>query len=296
MSDRSLTPEETEYVLSAFPSGSAIAGSFPFTSRGLVALPRRVVVQPPDGGEVNVVLREARYWPGIYMEAELFPWLADRIPVPEVLAAPRILDDAGATVPRTVVLLSMLPGLPLDRLIEEDPTHVELLFQCRRTLHGLTDSLLLHPAGRSVPRVSLESMLWEVTEEACSWSRHLLFERAVRVLIRMLPSIREPLVFSNGDLQPGNFLVKPPEVTGYLDFEYAAFEDPLMALAKRKVYAAGGLQDFDLSAACLDEMGRTKEDLAPRVALRCLVLLSREEPLGDHVVRVLSEALDVIGR
>jgi aminoglycoside phosphotransferase (APT) family kinase protein len=51
-------------------------------------------------------------------------------------------------------------------------------------------------------------------------------------LDKHLPRHRLPLVFSNGDYNPLNVLADAAGLTGWVDFEHAGFEDPLIGLPK----------------------------------------------------------------
>jgi len=117
-----------------------------------------------------------------------------------------------------------------------------------------------------------------------------------------MPAISEPLVFTNGDYQPANFLTEEGELSGVVDFELAALQDPLVGFAKYPIYdmyplnGAGVVDDF------LESCGYSWKDFAPRLALGCLITLQREiivEGGDEHehryrerVITLLYHALD----
>jgi aminoglycoside phosphotransferase (APT) family kinase protein len=63
------------------------------------------------------------------------------------------------------------------------------------------------------------------------WLRDLAYQEAFEALQQVLPYIETRLEFSNGDWQPGNFLAHRGEITGFLDFESALFQDPLREIS-----------------------------------------------------------------
>jgi hypothetical protein len=59
-----------------------------------------------------------------------------------------------------------------------------------------------------------------------------IFKEGVKVLRRLIPRHRLPLVFSNGDYNPLNVLAAESGTTGWVDFEHARLEDPYIGLPK----------------------------------------------------------------
>lgn len=86
-----------------------------------------------------------------------------------------------------------------------------------------------------------------------------------------------------------------------LDFEKAAFVDPLTILTRLPVYDLQPLSRTDLVASIVREEGFTVADFAVRVAIFCLRTLQTKCPvsggapsrrtLREHVLGVLSEAM-----
>jgi hypothetical protein len=109
------------------------------------------------------------------------------------------------------------------------------------------------------------------------------------------------LVFSNGDYQPGNFLAKIGQITGFLDFESPAFQDPLMGFVKYPIYDLHPLAKTNVVETFLDAMKFTKRDFSIRLALGCLKILQNEIPIvskeigslayREHVLALLGSAL-----
>jgi len=131
-----------------------------------------------------------------------------------------------------------------------------------------------------------------------------IFRRAAEVLRPVLDDIRTPLVFSNGDYQPANFLTDGRTVTGFVDFEVACFQDPLIGFAKYPIYDLHPMNGAGLVDDMLDSFGYSRRDFAPRLALGCLMTLQKEVAVHpatadgrsyrEHVLTILCDALDLM--
>lgn len=99
-------------------------------------------------------------------------------------------------------------------------------------LHGVTEGLRNDPAAADLPRQTLAGELRGVAERAGLWRRHPAFAGALDRLLPVAEAVGTPLVFCNGDYNPGNFLATGEVLTGFIDFARARFEDPLAGLAK----------------------------------------------------------------
>ena len=88
-----------------------------------------------------------------------------------------------------------------------------------------------------------------------------------------------PLVLSNGDYQPGNFLTQDGKITGYLDFESASFQDPMMGFVKYPIYDLLPLSRTDIVDIFLDKKGFSQKDFRMRLVLGCLKTLKKEVPV-----------------
>jgi len=237
------------------------------------------------------------------MEAGVLAALAGLgVPVPRVLNGPMIDPETK----RSFTVLSMLLGHNLQFLAEESADGIRLskrlLLEGIKRLTGVTAELAQQSIAATVPRLDLPAQLEKCHDPRRPWSDEPLFVRAVEKLAPVLQAISEPLVFTNGDYQPANFLAEKGELSGVVDFELAAFQDPLIGFAKYPIYdmyplnGAGVVDDF------LESRGFSRNDFAPRLALGCLITLQREiivEGGDEHehryrerVITLLHNALD----
>jgi hypothetical protein len=144
----------------------------------------------------------------------------------------------------------------------------------------------------------------EIVARGGPWLSVPVSSETVRRLRPILAPIDTPLVFSNGDYNPLNFLHEGDELTGWLDFAHACFEDPYVGLAKFLIWGfdrlgwgtgvqAGLVQRF------LYHHNVTKAEFAPRLALRCLYRLQRDTSVSgeqdrfyrQEILRALNQAL-----
>ena len=159
--------------------------------------------------------------------------------VPRVLADPITLTVQGQAF--TALLLSELPGQPLpwialSVLAEADLT-CQLLHTAVDRLHELTALVHTHDIGARLPSVTLEAELLNIRKSAGQWLAVPRFDEAVTLVQDLLPRFILPLVFSNGDYNPLNFLYREHRLTGWIDFEHACFEDPCIGFAKFFLWA-----------------------------------------------------------
>ena len=87
-----------------------------------------------------------------------------------------------------------------------------------------------------------------------------------------------PRVALYGDFQPGNFMTDGEKITGYLDFESAAFRDVLHGLAKYRTHDLHPLNKAGAVNFYLDAHGITGASFAIRLAIWCLRTLCKEVP------------------
>jgi aminoglycoside phosphotransferase len=289
-------------VLSVCPRGTVITEvrfAPQYTAKG----PALILVTHPDGGQQTLVVKMSRSVDGVVTEARLLPVLARLgLPVPVVLAGPAF-DSAD---PRTgpAIVLSCMPGTDLQRLSSASPAGLEtaggLVLDGIACLHSLTELVRQEEIGRHLPQTTLLTELRTVVERGGPWLQVPLVRQAVQQLVPILAEIRTPLVFSNGDYQPANFLTDGQRVTGFVDFEMGCFEDPHYGVAKYRVYDMAPLNGAGFVERYLDARHLSEADFAPRLALRCLWTLQREISIpgqdedgsyGDHVIQLLREAL-----
>lgn len=266
-----LSESERRYVLSAFPAGATIVSSAYFDNYDLPC-PVDVAVRV-GGRDSRVVLRKARHG-DVAFEARILAWLAESVlPVPRVLAPPAT-DDHG----RTMTLLSRLPGQTIQKLgmgtADELAMAIELLVTAVLTMSRVRPTPIEQEV-LALPSVSLRQQVDALMQSNARAIEDELCQRALNRLHRQVGRHDAPLVFSNGDYQAGNFLVSGGHLTGFLDFEKARLQDPLMGWAKYIVddlhpLNAAGVVDRFLSQAGFDE-----EELAFRVAIVSLGKLAQ---------------------
>lgn len=181
----------------------------------------------------------------------------------------------------------------------------ELLVQAVIILTSATDFIRKHEVSKIIPSISLMKELEDVDVEENPWSKEEIFHDAVQKLKGILENITTPLVLSNGDYQPGNFLAQDGKITGFLDFESLSFQDPIMGFVKYPIYDLLPLSRTDVIKIFLDKKGFSEKDFNDRLALGCLKILKKEIPVsgGDketqeyrnRVLNLLSKSLDSIG-
>jgi aminoglycoside phosphotransferase (APT) family kinase protein len=291
---------QRELLLSVCPGGTTVL-EVRFAPQYTVKGPALVRVAHPDGSERTLVLKMSGSPHGIVTEAQLLPVLERLgLPVPRVLAGPAFNRDDPQTGPSMV--MSYLPGTDLQRLSMASPAELDsagkLVMDGIARLHSLTAAIRQEAIGRQLPQVTLLTELRHVIERGGPWLQAPLFRRAAQQLVPILAEIQTPLIFSNGDYQPANFLTDGQRVVGFLDFDLACFEDPHYGVAKYRVYDMAPLHKAGFVERYLNAHGLSEVDLAPRMAVRCLWTLQREIPIADrdgeygsHVIQLLREAL-----
>lgn len=165
-------------------------------------------------------------------------------------AALRIMHQAGAHAPRLLVgptltdtnsgpiefvVMTPIPGqllpwLNIPDIATGDQTcrhWIEAVDQ----LHALTARIEELPEGRVLARKTLDAELADTLASDGPWTATRLFDRSVDLINDHIAAHRFPLAFSNGDYNPLNLLVDG-EDANWIDFEYAAFEDPLIGMPK----------------------------------------------------------------
>jgi hypothetical protein len=297
---------QTSLILSAYPPGTQIIeiGSY---RPGYQDYPYRVQVRLPDGQGSSCVLKADPLIGGVEREGRLLPVLARLgLPVPSVLASPAFHPDypqAGA-----LAVLSELPGKPLPWM---NPTLPEADLTCRlhqqavARLHGLTERILHEDVSRILPKRTLIAELEGIVARGGPWFDVPMFAQAVQRLRPILESIETPLVFSNGDYNPLNYLYEGTGLTGWIDFTGACFEDPHVGFAKFFIWSFDAIGWGTGARAGLVERYLYSRDVshsefAPRLAVRCLYRLQRDTSVeGEQdvfyrqaIVKVLHTALD----
>lgn len=292
-----LTSFQRAFVLSVLPDGGEILEARPARSWGFY--PIRIRIATADGEQI-VFLRKDQKVGGVELEAALLPVLLKHgLPVPKLLGGPIIDPESEDAVPITVI--SEVPGESLlDFSWEAKGNDVyiamQLVLEGVARLHALTSTLQQESVTNSIPVKTLMGELEEIQRRGGEWLTVAEFREALKCLEKRLPAVETPLVFSSGDYNPGNFLFSrcsivneedldhlvgnpgnlvnmPFQLTGFVDFSWACFEDPHIGFAKYWTYdwfPAGMIERY------LYVNQLSPREFAPRLALRCLWTLQRE--------------------
>ena len=253
-------------------------------------LPSTIRVEADYDGEPKIVaLRKARQG-DVLREVQIFSLPAMRtLPVPDLIAAPACNERGEA-----MCLLSVLPGRDLQKLsmgtVAELAEAKKLLVEAVLGLHALTSRLQQDSAGL-IPARHQEDVISALETAQTERLADPLCQRALATLKLAFKTASLPLVFTNGDIQPGNFLASHGKLSGFIDFEKARFEDPLMGWAKYPLDDLAPLNDAGVVELFLEASGYSAEQLRLRIALEALVKLNRlprsvdcDEP--DYVARL----------
>jgi aminoglycoside phosphotransferase len=217
-----------QFLVSAYGARAQVLASRSYRP-GYRAYPMAVSVRTSTGSIERCVIKTGERIERIEREARVLGALAEMgLPVPAVLAGPVALTDSAEM--RALLLLSELPGQPLPWLgltsLTDAHLTCRLLIDGVGQLHQLTEPVSRHEIAKSLPRDTLSTEWEEIVKRGGEWLRVDRFARAVELLPRALAEIEVPLVFSNGDYNPLNFLHDGNALTGWVDFEGARFEDP----------------------------------------------------------------------
>jgi aminoglycoside phosphotransferase (APT) family kinase protein len=301
-----LTLFQRDLLLSLFPKGARILSAAYFPGEYL-PLPIQVVVQRAAGSAETIVLRMVRHGDGdLVREVELFPLLArSGLPVPTVLIGPSydpdLVGDYG------VAVYTLLPGRTCQDLAEESPQGcaraIQLVLDATERMAQLTDSVRRADLQPALPEIRLIDDLDSFVQQGGEWMGHEQVIRAVDLLRPRLAQVIEPLVFTNGDYQPANFLTDGETLTGFLDFEYACFRDYLFGFVKFVIYDLHPHNKGGMIPALFQRTHPSPLDFALRMAVGCLKTLQREIPFEDdssdyraHVLGLLAESVETIER
>ena len=151
----------------------------------------------------------------------------------------------------------------------------------------------------------MQSELEGILQRGGPWLETGIFSEAIQRLQPILANMHIPLVFSNGDYNPLNFLWNGKHLTGWIDFTGACFEDPYIGFAKFMIwvfdeYGWGAGAKCGLVQRYLYNKDVSRSDFAPRLALRCLWRLQRDSSVKNHsdafqreaIIGLLRNALD----
>ena len=274
-----LTQNEQDKILGIDPSFKSISQAVYFDNYDLPC-PVRVTIETKDGNTKTVVLRKNRHG-DVRKEIQLINALKEYgLPVPEVLVEPfETEDDEYAAV------YSLLPGENLQKLsMRSDDDLIkakELLVQAVIKLMDASDYIKQHEVAKILPDITLGDELKLLNSEDNPWLNEKAYQDAIQKLQKIIPTIDTPLVLSNGDYQPGNFLTQDGKITGFLDFESPSFQDPMMGFVKYPIYDLHPLGRTDIVQLFLDKKGFSEKDFNIRLALGCLKILKKEIPVID---------------
>ena len=296
-------------VLSAYPKGSRIVETKTYRP-GYIHYPIRVHVKHLDGKDEYCCFKIGRLIGGVEKSAKLLGVLARLgLPVPSVLAGPTVHPDYPNAGP--MLVLSEMRGEPLrfvKATLDEMNLTCNLIQTAVKRLHQLTPKIQAEPIAAKLPRQILPGELEEIVARGGPWFAVPVFTQAVQRLRPLLENVNTPLVFTNGDYNPLNFLFEDGKLTAWLDFTSARFEDPHVGFAKFLIWGydafgwgpgiKAGLVERYLYAQDV-----SRSDFAPRLALRCLWRLQREISVCGHedsvyrkaVLTVLQDSLASMG-
>lgn len=303
--DDEIPPDIQSRLLALFPAGTQIVETQTYRP-GYALFPMRVSLRHRSQGVQRCVVKIGR-GESLEREVQALRLLAPLgLPVAEVLTEPLALPSGSGE--EALVVLSELPGraLPwinLNSLSEADLT-CRLLLEGVARLHALTERIEPCAVSPPFPRLSLLSELAAAVEQAGAWMQLDLFRRAVEVLDTALPDITAPLVFSNGDYNPLNFLVEGEALSGFVDFEGVCFEDPHIGFSKFLIwslddYGWGTGKKAGLVERYLYSRNVSRREFAPRLVLRCLRHLIQEVSVDkpedavwrEHMFQIIREGL-----
>jgi hypothetical protein len=291
-------------VLSAFPAGSTIVEVTSYRP-GYMHYPVRVRVQTPTSSVVGCVLKDDRFVGGVEREARLLGVLRGLgLPVPQVLAGPTShpdYPDGGQ-----LLVLEEMPGRPLpfggQASLDEVDLTCRLLPEAIGRLHELTDAVRATAVGAALPARTLLDEYDEIHRVGGPCLEHPQLAAALRALRPALERVATPLVFTNGDYNPINFLHQDGRLTAWLDFTHACFEDPLIDFGKFVAWSYDrgwwSAAKSGLVERFLYDRGLSRAHFAPRLALRCLRLLQTDpnavpgERYYQHMLQTLTEAME----
>ncbi|MEK7187616.1 MAG: phosphotransferase [Patescibacteria group bacterium] len=273
-----LTRKERRAVLSSDSSFESVIRATYFDNYDLPC-PVRVDIATKGKKIRSVVLRRSRHG-SIKKEAQIFKALSEfGLPVPEVLKEP-FKNEKG----EWVAVYSLLPGENLQKLSMGSKKDLalakRLVVEAVLKLSKATRFINKHKVSRLLPRHTLVSELKAVSEPDNPWISEEIFKSTKKYLDGVIPKIKTPLILSNGDYQPGNFLEQNGKLTGFLDFESPSFSDPLMGFVKYPIYDLYPLGRTNIVEVFLKKAGFSKKDFKIRLALGCLKVLKKEIPIS----------------
>jgi len=273
-----LTEKEEEKILEIDPLFQLVLKSIYFDNYDLPC-PILVEVKTKYGELKKMVLRKTRHG-NVKKEVQIIKLLEEfGLPVPKILHLP-FKNENGAYV----AIYSLLPGENLQKLSMGSKKELNeakrLLISAVTKLMDATQFIRKSKISRVLPIITLDFELKKLNSKDNSWLKYEIFQSAIKKLKIAIKNINTPLVFSNGDYQPGNFLVKNGKITGFLDFESPSFQDPLMGFVKYPIYDLIPLSRTNIIKLFSKSRGFSKKDFNLRLAIGCLKTLKKEIPVN----------------
>lgn len=295
-------------LLSLFPPGTRVIQSQSYR-QDYLRYPMRVHLQTPQDGVRRCVVKVNL--PDLIEREVKALRLLSRVglDVPEVLFDPVSLPSEE----RTMVVLSELPGRSLPwcgiTSLDEADLACRLTLEGVARLHHLTARVQEFDAAFSFPRNTLASEYASTVADIGEWMNIGIIHEAVEAVGETLAETDTPLVFSNGDYNPLNFLCDGQALSGFIDFEGACFENPHIGFAKfliwsRDEYGWGTGKKAGLVERYLYTRNVSRRAFAPILVLRCLRHLIRDISLTGrkdgaaraHMLQLITEGAQTIER
>jgi Ser/Thr protein kinase RdoA (MazF antagonist) len=207
---------------------------------GYLLYPAHVTLETTTGEQVICVAEASTDVAKINYTAAIMRALRSaQLSVPAVIGGPVLIQDEREAL--ALILVSEMPGQPLPWIALNDLALAnrtcQLVHEAVDRLHGVTAALLAHPIAARIPSFTLASELQMIRANGGPWFDVPLFAEAFALVEATHAQVSIPLVFSNGDYNPLNFLVDNDELVGWIDFEHACFEDPYIGFAKFLLWA-----------------------------------------------------------
>ncbi len=281
--DKPVSDFQKNFILSTFPRAEIISAEYVNDEW----LPCPVKIHIKDcGRKKTVYLKIGRHIGGVRAEAYVIPLLSKfGLNVPEILAGPVV--DTNSPNLGDMTIISELEGENIMDFYFKDPSDSalaivkKLVLEGVDTYHSLTPKLIGVGADKILPYVTLDQELKAIIMRGGDWFQHRLFADTLNTLKKVLKTIHDPLVFTNGDIHPGNFLCKDGKLSGFIDFSHSSFKDALYGFAKYFTYDIYPFKDIIYDY--LRKVDKSYDDFIPRLKLRTLWTLQREVSLTDDI-------------
>lgn len=273
-----LTDIEKNLVLSCDSGFKEIINTVYFDNYDLPC-PVRVDVRT-DNDISHVVLRKSRHG-RIENEAKILRVLGKYgLKVPKVLSD-TVINEHG----ESIAVYSLLEGENLQKISSDSHESLEsakeLLLQALRELSDATQYVMKSEVGSLIPLRTLETEIKELYNNN-PWLESPEYQDYLQKISTLTQEIETEVVLTNGDYQPGNFLASNGKVTGFLDFESAVFQDPLIGFVKYPICDLRPLSRTNIIQLFLQQNGFSEKDFKIRLAIGCLKTLKKEVPITDQ--------------